>query len=107
MVGILSIWARLADAVSVTESIANRYRIVSLLGTRTGFSAARRSLRRPRTSRSQPQDLLAVVEIGQQRFCRSLMEHSAALEREHAVRQSKDQIAIVLDDQDRHVTAPP
>jgi hypothetical protein len=45
---------------------------------------------------SKPQNLLAVLKIGQQRRRGPLMEHSTALEREHAVGQHQHQIEIVL-----------
>ena len=52
------------------------------------------------SAQSQPQYLLSIVEVGQQRLGRSVMEHGAALESEDAVGQRQHQVEIVLDDDD-------
>src|SRR4051794_12285346 len=55
----------------------------------------------------EPENLLAVVEIRQQRRRRPIMEHRAALQREDAVGQRQHEVEIVLDDQDRDVLPQP
>jgi hypothetical protein len=53
----------------------------------------------------QPEDLLAITQILQQRLRRTLVKDRATLEREHAVGEREHEIEVVFDDQDRHVNA--
>src|SRR5450432_78878 len=66
---------------SLPGALATKQSILSLLGKMDCFASL------AMTTGSQPQNLLAVVEVGQQRRCRSLMKHRAALKREHPVGQ--------------------
>src|SRR5271166_5607033 len=54
---------------------------------------------------SEPQNPLAIVEIGQQRPRGALMEHRAAFECENAVGEGEYEVEIVLDDHDGEVPA--
>src|SRR5262249_35377637 len=56
---------------------------------------------------SQPKDLLAIAEIGEQWLGWSLVQHAAALEDEDTVGQCQHQIEIVLNDHDRQILAQP
>src|SRR6516165_10831771 len=49
----------------------------------------------------EPEDLLAVGQVLEQRLRRALVKHRAALEREHPVGEREHQIEVVLNDQDR------
>jgi hypothetical protein len=53
----------------------------------------------------QPQHLLAVVEISEERLCRALVGDLAAIQHVGAIGEREDQIEVVLDDQDRHLAA--
>src|ERR1700710_2739330 len=55
--------------------------------------------------KSQPQNLLAILKIGQQRRRGSLVKNRAALQREDAVGQRQHQVEIVLHDHDGGVPA--
>src|SRR3546814_6739191 len=56
-------------------------------------------------SSSQPENLLAVVEVVQEGRGGPLMEHCAMLQREDAVRECQHQVQVVLDDEDRQPAA--
>src|SRR5437868_14660365 len=57
--------------------------------------------RKPGRAASQPQYLVAVFEIGQQRCRGPLVKHRAARHREHPMAHRHHQVDIMLDEHDR------
>src|SRR5262245_32668860 len=57
--------------------------------------------------RLEPEDFLAIGEVGKQHRRRPFVEHGAVLQREDAVGQRQHEVEIVLNDKDRDVLAQP